>query len=218
MEEEHGEPFPTVVQNSLLFGLLGPGGHLQLAGSPVMETMHAAPLEVFSHIIAGHFQCFVSTGCDSLGLQHQKREGTEMKGNRPELEVDLTKSHRQTLESDEQIQMDQLASSSEVSSDSSFPPWVPIITSSDAHSASRSRRGRGRVDARSNNCGQVGPSSGTVRGHSNQKPAQTEVLCGQKKQSPKVEKDVGVSRARSTAQSLVTPSAVPLFGTVQILN
>ncbi len=54
-----------------------------------METMHTAPLQVFAHNIAGHFQCCVGTDCDSPGPQHQKREGTEMERNRPELEVNL---------------------------------------------------------------------------------------------------------------------------------
>ncbi len=217
-EEGCGGVWPDIVRNSLLFGLLGAGGHQQLAGSPVMEKMHTAPFEVFANSVAGHLNCQSNTVSTAQHPSNQREEDAALERDQSELRVDCTATHCQTLESDERIQTDRLASSCEVSSDSSFPPWVPITTPSNVHSASHSRRGRGRVDARSNNCSQVGSSSGTVRGHSSRKPAQTEVPCKEKKQSPKDVKDVGVNRARSTAQSPGTRSAFPVFGAVQIKN
>ncbi len=47
----------NIISNSLLFSLLGPRGHQQLAESPVMEMLHTVPFEVFAKYIAGHFQC-----------------------------------------------------------------------------------------------------------------------------------------------------------------
>ncbi len=135
-----------------------------------------------------------------------------------ELDLDQTESHRRTLELDERSQVDQLTSCSGAPSASSFPPVVSIISCSNTHSISLSRRGRGRIDTPCNNCSWVGHVSGAVWGCSNRKPAHSEVPCGLKKQSPKIGKDAEFSWASSAAQSLATPSALPLFGTVQIMN
>ncbi len=71
LEEERREPLPDIICNSLLFGLLGTGGHQQLAESPVMEMLHTAPFGVFAKYIASHFECRFSTVSTTQGLQHQ---------------------------------------------------------------------------------------------------------------------------------------------------
>ncbi len=58
LEEDLGEPWPDFIQNALLFGLLGAGDHQQLAGSPVIHTLHSAYFADFAQRIAG---CFASS-------------------------------------------------------------------------------------------------------------------------------------------------------------
>ncbi len=75
LEEECGGPWPDIISNSLLFGLLGTGGHQQLAKSPVMGMMHTAPFGVFAKSITGHFECQFSTVSTTQRLQDQREEG-----------------------------------------------------------------------------------------------------------------------------------------------
>ncbi len=76
----------------------------------------------------------------------------------------------------------------------------------------------------SNDCGWIGCSSGAVRSptsgsgcYSGPKLSQWKTSCTSKTQLPKMERDVKSSQLGTTAV-LVTPSANPLFGTVQIVN
>ncbi len=101
LEEECGGPWPDIISNSLLFGLLGARGYQQLAESPVMTMMHTAPYEVFAKSVAGHFECQFSTVSTAHRLQDQRENGSVLERDQMELEVDCSDSHRQTLESDE---------------------------------------------------------------------------------------------------------------------
>ncbi len=77
----------------------------------------------------------------------------------------------------------------------------------------------------SNDCGQIGHSSGAVRGaacgtgcYSGLKLSQWKASCSTKTQSPGIERDVELSQPGSTASVPATPSAYPIFGTVQIID
>ncbi len=64
LEEELGMKMPDLLKNSLLIGLLGSGGHKQLARSPVIDTLQTAPFMVFAQSIAGYFRNLLTTAND----------------------------------------------------------------------------------------------------------------------------------------------------------
>ncbi len=198
-------------------------GSSAVGGNPVVHALHSAYFAEFAQRIAECFASLFSTACTTQDTWDQRRGKIASDLMKTELALDHTIVHHHLLESDEQSQVDQFTSCSGTPPALSFPPVSTIVNHSTAYPNSRGR-GRGRVGMPSNNCGQIGCSSGAVRNpacgtgcYSGLKLSQWKASCTSKTQSPRIKRD-GESSQPGTASAPLTPSANPLFGTVQIVN
>ncbi len=93
LEEDLRELWPDFVWNSLLFGLLGAGGHQQLDGNPVVSTLQSAYFAEFAQRIAEYFASLFSTACTTQDAWDQTRGEIALDSMKTELVLDCTIVH-----------------------------------------------------------------------------------------------------------------------------